>query len=57
MIHFTLTATDDSEVLALRSCAPGGDADSKPPFLIRVADLTATLLILLRAAQMGVRNV
>jgi hypothetical protein len=57
MIQFTLGSTIDPDVLELQAGPIGGDTATKPPLMVRRAELTATLLMLLRAAQMGVAHV
>lgn len=51
-IQFVLAATIDPDVLALRAGAVGGNTAAKPPLLVRRNELEATLMILLRAAQL-----
>jgi hypothetical protein len=57
MIQFTLSQTDTPDTFELRCSSVGSDTASKPPQIVREEHLTCTLLALLRAAHMEVRNV
>jgi hypothetical protein len=57
MIQFTLGTTADPCVLELQAGAIGGDTSTKPPLMVRRNELTVTLLMFLRAAQMGAAHV